>query len=278
MLGFFGVCRTLLSALVFCLCFCIQVAFAADAEEESSPLKLYLGAGLGYSAYPNIDNNIDPPEENETQSIEDTAIGYSFFLGFEFIPDYLSVEFMYVDFGEADLKFVLTEEDMGAVDTYIDEVTTSVEAYGISLRASYPVTSHISVYGKLGYSKWEFSDDYSYSVYYDGEYEPDASGSDSFSDGDEDFFYALGAEYQIGDQLNIYGEYLYQNADYKAGGQTFDIFEASSLMFGVRWEFDIAHANWKSGTNKRATKDNRGLTACDEKFKDTVGGVICETQ
>ena len=46
----------------------------------------------------------------------------------------------------------------------------------------------------------------------------------------------------------------------------------------LRWEFDIAHANWKSGTNKRATKDNRGLTACDEKFKDTVGGVICETQ
>lgn len=277
MLGFFGVCRTLLSALVFCLCFCIQSSFA-DADRESKSPKMYLGAGIGHSMYPNLDSNIDPPEENETQSIEDTAIGYSFFLGFEFIPDYLSVEFMYVNFGEADLKFVITDDSFGSTYTYIDEISASVEAYGLSLRASYPVTSQISVYGKLGYSKWDFTNDYTYSEYSDGVYQGAASGSDSFSDGDEDFFYAFGAEYQINNELNIYGEYLLQNADYKVGGQSFDVYEASSLMFGVRWEFDIAHANWKSGTNKRATKDNRGLTACDEKFKDTVGGVICETQ
>lgn len=243
----------------------------ASNGQESFPF--YIGGGLGYTVYPNVKSfYVDPGDEG--YKLEDDTFGYNAVLGWEFLEGYLAAELIYSDFGKMEHTDTLIEGSL----TYIDVYNGQLLSKGIAVRGAFPITSRFAIYGKLGYSEWEWKEKYKYSTYENDEFDPERSSSGEDSLDDKDFFYSLGFDFNYKPNVVIYGEYTYQYAELDFGNKSFDWFDASSLSVGVRWKFGPSSLTWRSGTNKRASDESRGLTACDDEFKDSVGGVICESE
>lgn len=260
-------CKFLVPALAISA---ISNSYAAN-DDEFAPF--YIGGGIGYSMYSNVEEfYVYPGDDN--YKLEDDAFGYGFVFGWEFLEGLLSAEFVYHNFGRMEFSDAYEDGSVSYINTYKGEVETK----GLAIKGAFPISSTFSVYGKLGYAEWEWSEKYKESVFVDGEFDAGLSDSGNYSYDDSDFFYGLGVDYYYQPNIVFYGEYLYQQAELSFGNETYDWFNAATFTAGVRWKFGSESFSWRRGSNKRSSGASRGLTACQEEYKEDIGGVICQNQ
>ena len=109
-------------------------------------------------------------------------------------------------------------DDFGAFSE--DGYSFSSNAYGISLRASLPVSDAVSLYGKVGLSFWEIND-----------FKPYQSYSSTASESDNELHYGLGGEFAVSQTLKLGAEYNMLNLS------GFDDLDINTLAIFARWNF-----------------------------------------
>lgn len=108
--------------------------------------------------------------------LDDDTTGGKIYGGYRF-NEYFAVEASYFDFGELENRVSSLE----------------IDGFGISAVGSYPVTSKLEIFGKLGVQYWD----------------ADARGpivQGLNDDSDTDAFYGIGVRYSITDSISIQAE------------------------------------------------------------------------
>lgn len=156
----------------------------------------------------------------EGESASGSNIGFGIRASYQFAP-YLSVDAGYFDFGTYDDSYV---------DSYGDRVTEEVSSDALKLGVSgfYPVNDSFRLLARVGLAFWDARLDV---------IEHDAPEfSFSVSDSGSDFYFGLGAEYWVNQNLAIGIEYSYLDIDATVVGISVSN-EVSGIMGTIRYAF-----------------------------------------
>jgi len=118
-----------------------------------------------------------------------------------------AVELSYQNYGEIDETFI----DMYG-DTINDTIQTT--ALNIGLKGIYPLQSGVSIIGRAGLSLWDYEIEETNSFYPGEVFTLDDDGND--------FYFGIGAQYDINDQFFLNVEYTLLELDVSAPGGSFD--------------------------------------------------------
>ena len=228
----------------------------------------YLGGGFGYSDYTFWEGPIVQPGQNRTVTVEDSGQAYSLFLGYS-VKDNLSLEVFYQDFGDA--QTVDSSTTTVGADTVVfhDKLLGSISGYGLAVKANLPFGDVLGFYGKAGYMAWDGEFKLTSTVYENGAIDSGPTSFPASSFDNADPYLAIGMEFEVVSNVTLYADLSYLHADYQD-----ENFHTFGYMAGVRWQFR-ENSSWRSGSNKRAEGGSRGLTACQDEYKATMGGVAC---
>ena len=191
----------------------IAIAVAGSfalAPAVASAADFYAGIGFGQTKTKDYDdyvvNNFDDGSFTSA-SFDDSDTGLRLFVGALINPNF-SIELGHVDLGEASTD----AQSNGCCFYFAGPVQHSAGADGLDLSVvgRLPISEAGGVHVRAGMFKWEVSESIS-----------DSGGGASGSDDGNDFFYALGAEYRVGEQLGLRAEYAFYTLD--AAGGEFDV-------------------------------------------------------
>mgnify|MGYP005723509801 CR=1 FL=1 len=228
----------------------------------------YMSLGAGYSDYTFWEAPAVQPNEDRVVTVEDSATTFAFNIGYH-IRDNLALELFYQDFGDAE-TFDLTRDVAGATVTeFQDKLLGNIFGYGLAVKGYLPLGEDFTLYGKAGYMMWDIELTVTETVYENGVLESGPTKRPATAFDDSDPYLSLGLEFQVMDNVMLFGDIIYLHAEFRDRS-----YHTFGYMLGVRWNFK-QKANWRSGANKRANEKSRGLTACRDEYKETVGGLVC---
>lgn len=190
------------------------VLFALLSQTASA--EFYLSASKTFSSV-DFDNAVNPDED---------ANGYSLHLGFVFNP-YVAIQAGYADIGKFEYNNSYTVVDDGDNQLRVEGATISVEGPEVSLLLNYPFTNNFSVYGELGAYRLESTPRIQFSG---SEADNIDIDFDAQSQKDEEFFYAIGAEYRFNEKFSLTAE----RSIYEYGSENGTI---EQLGLGVKYRF-----------------------------------------
>ena len=126
---------------------------------------------------------------------DDDDTGFKIFGGYQFLP-WLGAELGYVDGGTASESY--SDPDLGGAKLDVD-----VSAFTVAAVGTLPIGDMFELYGKLGMAFWQgdLSSSASPASFATSCQAIGESCSDSVDDDGEDFYYGLGAGFNIGEQL-----------------------------------------------------------------------------
>jgi OOP family OmpA-OmpF porin len=158
----------------------------------------YAGVGIGQF---NVEiDSVDLGDGSTSLGFDDDDTGFKIFGGYQFLP-WLGAELGYVDGGTASESY--SDPDLGGAKLDVD-----VSAFTAAAVGTLPIGDMFELYGKLGMAFWQ--GDLTASITGALCDELQASGescSDSVDDDGEDFYYGLGAGFNIGESFNVRIEY-----------------------------------------------------------------------
>jgi opacity protein-like surface antigen len=179
----------------------------------------YLGADAGVTRADTRKNNFDQvvgvPTEVSTLDDRDTTYGIT--AGYR-VDSWLAVEASYLDLGQ--VKYELTQEAPGGPGS------ATIEPSGLALSALViGDMGNVDLFARVGV------------FYADTDYRlSDQSGSNSFSDSTEEFFWGLGGNYQFADRWSARIEY--RNFD-KVGDSSSPVTaDVNTLTLGIVYTFN----------------------------------------
>jgi|APFre7841882724_1041349.scaffolds.fasta_scaffold62134_1 OOP family OmpA-OmpF porin len=158
----------------------------------------YAGVGIGQF---NVEiDSVDLGDGSTSLGFDDDDTGFKIFGGYQFLP-WLGAELGYVDGGTASES--ASDPDFGGAKLDVD-----VSAFTVAAVGTLPIGDMFELYGKLGMAFWQ--GDLTASItgaLCDELVAIGESCSDSVDDDGEDFYYGLGAGFNIGESFNVRVEY-----------------------------------------------------------------------
>lgn len=219
---------------------------------------LYLGGGVGATLADDVSDLAYEEDAITDVSVSNDDIGYRLFVGYQ-INNYLAVESFWADYGEFGVRASTTITN----SRYETRETGEMIAAGGELRVSFPVKQKTDVYGRIGAAMWELDYKLTEKLFTDGIYVSTANSDRTFDD--VAITAAIGTRYHYSANGSVYLEYSYLDAS--------DIFDTDQpvqgLFIGLIYTFNF-------GESENEARQERNLTACDEKYEEQVGGLICD--
>lgn len=161
-------------------------------------------AGVGIGQFNTEIDDVSFVDDGESGSVslgfDDDDTGFKIFGGYQFLP-WLGAELGYVDGGTASESY--SDPDLGDLKLEVDVSAITVAAVG-----TLPIGDMFELYGKLGMAFWEGDLGITVTgVLCDELQAIGESCSDSEDDDGEDFYYGVGAGFNIGESFNVRIEY-----------------------------------------------------------------------
>ncbi len=158
----------------------------------------YAGVGIGQF---NVEiDSVDLGDGSTSLGFDDDDTGFKIFGGYQFLP-WLGAELGYVDGGTASESY--SDPDLGGAKLDVD-----VSAFTVAAVGTLPIGDMFELYGKLGMAFWQGDLTASITGALCDELQANGeSCSDSVDDDGEDFYYGLGAGFNIGESFNVRIEY-----------------------------------------------------------------------
>ena len=124
--------------------------------------------------------------------IDDDDEGKSFGVGFH-ISEHLAIEGTYYDLGSVQELGICSDPDMLCAALVVPAIVDST-AITVSVLPHWPLTKHISIYGRLGISTWESDVTEAF------------AGTSLRNIGDEEFIFGAGIRLQVLGPLGAFAE------------------------------------------------------------------------
>jgi OOP family OmpA-OmpF porin len=192
-------------------------AYASDSNTGWTS-GLYATASIGRARF---DNNTLNAAENAGFSLDDTDIGYSAGVGYEF-NKYVAFEAGYVTLGEANIS-----SDGGGF--FINESWEADASY-LGPKVSLPLTDKFSVFGKIGLFSW------------DVDYSPSTNDpilvqflSSPATYGGTDIYFGAGFAYVVTNTIGVKAEWIRFNFD--SDGWAFPDTDIDFISAGLVFKF-----------------------------------------
>lgn len=239
---------------------CGLIGLGLLAASGAQAAGFYIGGGVGASQFDGADDLAFVEDARTEVSVSDDGFGYSLLAGFE-LNNYISFEAAYTDYGEFKLKSEMVDSIANEVVTVKE--TGSMIAASASVKFSFPVKQKTDVYGKIGMAMWELEFEMDEKLFRDGVFVPDDSSTDSETFDDVAVTASFGTSYHYSANGSVYMEYTYLDA-----GEAWGVDQpVQGIYVGFLYSF---------GGAKNNVRQERNLTACDEKYEEQIGGLICD--
>lgn len=197
-------------------CSAVALSLALLSLGAAAQGGLYLEAKAGVT---DADFELDFSPVTVSMSGDDQIYGVG--IGYAF-SDYFAVEAIWTDYGKPPGDY--DAELSGGLSGFAGNASVDIRATSLSLVGKLPLFRWFSLYGRVGYTKWNADFDFRSGVVGTGD------------DNGNDYVYAAGATFSVTDSLDLFVEYEQFSFDANVSGLDTDV-DLGTISTGVNLKF-----------------------------------------